>query len=257
MIKAAFFDVDGTLFSHTMHMVPESARKAVHLLRENGIKVFLATGRGIKIIKRVSWGDLEFDGYVTLNGQVCLDSEENILFEAPIKGEDAAYLIDAFQTRKMPLVIIEKDRTYINFINERVRQAQKAVSIPLLPTAEYKGAPIYQMIGYLNRQEAEVLAEKIPNCKITRWYEEGIDIISKDGGKANGIQKILDVYGIKREEIIAFGDGDNDLDMLEFAGIGVAMGNAVKCVKEAADYVTSHIDEDGIWNACRHFNLFE
>ena len=111
------------------------------------------------------------------------------------------------------------------------------------------------MIGYMTRKETENLALKIPNCKITRWYEDGIDIISKDGGKANGIQKILEVYGFTKEEAIAFGDSDNDLEMLEFAGIGVAMGNAVESVKEVADYVTSHIDEDGIWNACKHFGL--
>ena len=197
MIKAAFFDIDGTLFSHTMHKIPDSARKAVHLLRENGVKVFLATGRGIRTLKKVSWGDLVFDGYITLNGQICLDARENVLFEAPI----------------------------------------------------------YQMIGYMTRKETENLAPKIQNCKITRWYEDGIDIISKDGGKDHGIRKILEVHGFTREESIAFGDSDNDLEMLEFAGIGVAMGNAAESVKEVADYVTSHIDEDGIWNACKHFEL--
>lgn len=197
MIKAAFFDIDGILFSHTMHKIPDSARKAVHLLRENGVKVFLATGRGIRTLKKVSWGDLVFDGYITLNGQICLDARENVLFEAPI----------------------------------------------------------YQMIGYMTRKETENLAPKIPNCKITRWYEDGIDIISKDGGKDHGIRKILEVHGFTREESIAFGDSDNDLEMLEFAGIGVAMGNAAESVKEVADYVTSHIDEDGIWNACKHFEL--
>ena len=197
MIKAAFFDIDGILFSHTMHKIPDSARKAVHLLRENGVKVFLATGRGIRTLKKVSWGDLVFDGYITLNGQICLDARENVLFEAPI----------------------------------------------------------YQMIGYMTRKETENLAPKIPNCKITRWYEDGIDIISKDGGKDHGIRKILEAHGFTREESIAFGDSDNDLEMLEFAGIGVAMGNAAESVKEVADYVTSHIDEDGIWNACKHFEL--
>ena len=255
MVKAAFFDIDGTLFSHTMHRIPESARKAIHLLREKGVKVFLATGRGIEAIKKVSWGDLVFDGYITLNGQICLDAEENILFEAPIKGEDAAYLIDAFQTKTMPLAFVERDRTYLNFINETVHLAQESVAIPMLPLGEYTGAPIYQIIGYLTREETMELAPKIPNCKITRWYEDGIDIISKNGGKDNGIQKILDVYGFSREESIAFGDSDNDLEMVEYAGIGVAMGNAVESVKKAADYVTSHIDEDGIWNACEHFGL--
>ena len=255
MIKAAFFDIDGTLFSHTIHAIPESTKRTVKLLREKGIKVFIATGRSLKETKRVPLGDMKFDGYVTLNGQICLDAEEKILFEAPIKGEDGAYLLDAFVNKKFPLAIVEKDRIYINYIDDSVIRAQKSVNIPLLPIKEYQGAPIYQFIGYMNWEETGKIAPKIPNCKITRWYDEGIDIISKDGGKANGIQKVLEFYGMTKEEIIAFGDSDNDMDMLEFAGIGVAMGNAEESVKAVADYVTTDIDEDGIWNACRHLEL--
>ena len=255
MIKAAFFDIDGTLFSHTIHAIPESTKRTVKLLREKGIKVFIATGRSLKETKRVPLGDMKFDGYVTLNGQICLDAEEKILFEAPIKGEDGAYLLDAFVNKKFPLAIVEKERIYINYIDDSVIRAQKSVNIPLLPIKEYQGAPIYQFIGYMNWEETRKIAPKIPNCKITRWYDEGIDIISKDGGKANGIQKVLEFYGMTKEEIIAFGDSDNDMDMLEFAGIGVAMGNAEESVKAVADYVTTDIDEDGIWNACRHLEL--
>ena len=255
MIKAAFFDIDGTLFSHTIHAIPESTKRTVKLLREKGIKVFIATGRSLKETKRVPLGDMKFDGYVTLNGQICLDAEENILFEVPIKGEDGAYLLDAFVNKKFPLAIVEKERIYINYIDDSVIRAQKSVNIPLLPIKEYQGAPIYQFIGYMNWEETGKIAPKIPNCKITRWYDEGIDIISKDGGKANGIQKVLEFYGMTKEEIIAFGDSDNDMDMLEFAGIGVAMGNAEESVKAVADYVTTDIDEDGIWNACRHLEL--
>ncbi len=66
---------------------------------------------------------------------------------------------------------------------------------------------------------------------------------------------MLEIHNLKREEIIAFGDGDNDADMMEFAGIGVAMGNAVAVTKNAADYITDHIDEDGLWNALKHFEI--
>ena len=62
-------------------------------------------------------------------------------------------------------------------------------------------------------------------------------------------------HGIRQEEMIAFGDGENDMEMLQFAGIGVAMGNAEAEVKALADYVTADIDDDGIWKACKHFGL--
>ena len=92
---------------------------------------------------------------------------------------------------------------------------------------------------------------------MTRWNFGGLDIIAPGGGKVTGIRKYLDRCGLQPEEIIAFGDGENDLDMLRFAGIGVAMGNAEVAVKEAADFVTADIDDDGIAKALRHFGLIE
>ena len=71
----------------------------------------------------------------------------------------------------------------------------------------------------------------------------------------NGIQKMMELFRLSREEIIAFGDAENDIDMLKFAGIGVAMGNAFSILKEQADYVTDHIDKDGIWKALKHFQV--
>ena len=75
------------------------------------------------------------------------------------------------------------------------------------------------------------------------------------GGKAAGIQKFLDKEGLTRSNTMAFGDGENDMAMLRYAGIGVAMGNGKETLKEKADYVTTDIDDDGIANALIHFGL--
>ena len=75
------------------------------------------------------------------------------------------------------------------------------------------------------------------------------------GGKSAGMQIFLDKYGFNRSESMAFGDGENDKEMLEYAGIGVAMGNAKDSVKAVADYVTDSVDDNGIENALRHFGL--
>lgn len=255
MIKAAFFDVDGTLFSHSMKKFPESTKEALRLLRKKGIQIFLSTGRSYIEAGKLPWEDIVFDGYVTLNGQVCTDENGKILFGNPIVGEDKEYLLSVFRNHEKPLLLVESDRLYINFINDVVERAQKMVSIPNPEIGEPTGADIYQFIAYFTRAEEEEFMKRIPNCKATRWYEAGVDIIPKDSGKIVGIQKMLEIYGLSREEIIAFGDGDNDAEMLEFAGIGVAMGNAVEITKQKADYVTDHIDEDGLWNALKHFEI--
>ena len=70
-----------------------------------------------------------------------------------------------------------------------------------------------------------------------------------------GIKDILSYYDIKQEETMAFGDGENDIDMLRFVQIGVAMQNAENCVKEAADYITDTSENDGIYKALKHFNI--
>ena len=255
MIKAAFFDVDGTLFSHTMKKFPESTMEALRLLKKKGIKLFLSTGRSYMEAMKLPWEDVVFDGYVTLNGQICNDPEGKILYGNQVTGEDAEYLLKAFTHHEMPLIIVEENRMYINYIDEAVNRAQEYVSIPAPEFGSYEGAPVYQFIAYVTREEDGDFLKKVPNCKLARWFEAGVDIIPKDSGKIIGIQNMLNIHGLQKEEIIAFGDGDNDADMLEYAGIGVAMGNAVAITKEKADYVTDHIDQDGLWNALKHFGI--
>ena len=88
-----------------------------------------------------------------------------------------------------------------------------------------------------------------------RWHPAFVDVTAKGNTKQNGIDQIIRHFGIKLEETMAFGDGGNDISMLRHAGIGVAMGNAKEEVKQAADYVTASIDDDGIAKALKHFGI--
>ena len=100
-----------------------------------------------------------------------------------------------------------------------------------------------------------MLDEILDECSITSWNPTGIDIVARGSGKAAGIAQFIEEQGLDRSEIMAFGDGENDIEMLKYAGIGVAMGNAGDAVKAAADYVTDSVDENGIENALKHFGL--
>lgn len=82
-----------------------------------------------------------------------------------------------------------------------------------------------------------------------------MDIIPATGGKQNGIHEVLKYYSIDQSETMSFGDGKNDIDMFDYTEISVAMGNAEDDVKQAADYVTDDIDEDGLYNALKHFEI--
>jgi hydroxymethylpyrimidine pyrophosphatase-like HAD family hydrolase len=120
---------------------------------------------------------------------------------------------------------------------------------------QYVGEPIYMGVIYCSKDEERPFIEKLQGCHITRWSRHGLDIIPGNGDKLEGIRQYIELKEISRDEIIAFGDGENDIGMLKYAGIGVALGNAGDQVKMSADYVTADIDDDGVWKALQHFQI--
>ena len=104
-------------------------------------------------------------------------------------------------------------------------------------------------------QEEEDLLKNVTTIKCMRWFPKAVDVVSIDGGKGKGIEKILDYYGYTKDEAMAFGDGGNDVDMLTYCGIGIAMGNAMDIAKQASDYITDAVDKNGIIKALQHFHL--
>lgn len=255
MIKAAFFDVDGTLLSHNTASVPVSAREALDQLEQQGILRLIASGRHMSELEDLPGADIAFDGYITLNGQLTLNREKKVIAGHPFTREEKEPLLRLFEERKIPVLLVEEEKRYINFLNEEVVEAQARISSEPPVVGTYGGAELYQVVVYCPKGEEEYLQELVPGCIITRWSPFAVDIIAAGSGKAEGIREYLQKTHIAPEEVIAFGDGENDVDMLKFAGIGVAMGNAEEAVKAAADYVTDAVEADGIAKALKHFGL--
>lgn len=257
-IKAVFFDIDGTLLSHTTYSVPESTKEALRLLKEKGIRTFIATGRHISEMKELPIKDLEFDGYITLNGQYCFNDKE-VIYALPINQEDVDHIIEYVDAKLLPCIFVEDQDMYINFNNEVVETVQKAISTDLPVIGDiHRGYshPIYQVIPYdISKKTTQEILEIMPHCKATCWHPLAMDIIPSEGGKQNGIHQVLEYYSIKQEETMSFGDGHNDIDMFDYTNISIAMGNADDEVKQAAQYVTDDIDNDGIYNALKHFKV--
>ena len=90
-----------------------------------------------------------------------------------------------------------------------------------------------------------------------RWTDSFADIIPAGGGKKEGLRHMLEKYGLDRSECMAFGDGGNDISMLDYAEIGVAMGNSPDSVKAVADHVTESVDQDGICAALRRYGILD
>ena len=256
-IRVIFFDIDGTLLSHRTGIVPPSTISAIRRLQKKGIKVVVATGRDLVEMKKLPLEEIDFDGYLTLNGNICLDKDEKMFAGNEIDPGEVEVLVSIFQAGRIPFVLIGEEKRYINYVDDVVIQTQESTHGTIPDIGEYSGEKIYQCLAFVNSETRQKLEALLDHCTITSWNETGIDIIAKTGGKAAGIQKFLDKEKLRRSQTMAFGDGENDMTMLRYAGLGIAMGNACDALKRDADYVTADIDDDGIEKALIHFGLIE
>lgn len=257
MIKAVFFDIDGTLVSINTHRFPESAKKSIETIRRNGVKVFIATGRHISVINNLE--DVEFDGFITLNGCYCIEGKDNVIFKKSIDRSDVNRFIDYLQKDKMlPCFFLEEDRFTVNYVNDDVKFLMSLMKQDLGRVTDldyFRERDLYQLTAFFKDYQENEVMSLMQNCTAVRWYPTFADIIASGVDKGVGIDQFCDYFGFTREETMAFGDGGNDIEMLSHAGIGVAMGNAGDDVKKYADYITDSVDNDGVYQALRHFGL--
>lgn len=256
MIKAIFFDIDGTLVSHETKRVPESAKEAVKKLREKGYKVFTCSGRHIAEFKNLPLEGLEFDGYILLNGQMYLDENKNYLGGVTFTKEATVSLVKMFEAKKEPLVLVNEEGHYINFVTPKVKIALDEVSTPIPKQKEYEGEALFQATAFYTKEEEEELLKILhSDLRLARWSGKGVDIISAYGGKSSGMKYFMDRFGLKKEEVAAFGDSYNDIDMITYAELGIVMGNGCDELKEIADYITDEVDQDGVVKALLKFGF--
>ena len=257
MVKAIFFDIDGTLVSFKTHEVPRSTIDALDILRKKGIKVFIATGRHYSSINNL--GDLKFDGYVTLNGGYCFAGEDKVIYKHSISDRDIDALIRYLETEEsFPCAFVQEKEIFMNYKDETVEEIFNMLNFPeppIRPLSEMKGKTVYQLVSFFTAEQEKKIMSILSHCESTRWNPLFTDVVPVGGNKSIGMEKILAYFGISREETMAFGDGGNDIPMLEYAGIGVAMGNASEEVQRHADFVTSGVDDEGIVHALKHFHI--
>lgn len=257
MIKAVFFDIDGTLVSFRTHTVPASTVQALAELKKRGIKTFISTGRHLSEINNL--GSLVFDGYITLNGGYCTVAKNRVIYKRTIPAEDIRALI-RYQEETTPFpcsVVIEKGM-YINYHTPEVEKVLELVDLHPLPEralSDFIDQEVLQLTAFFPKEQEKEMMRILPNCEATRWYPTFADIVPAGSNKSVGMDKISHYFGFEHAECMAFGDGGNDISMLKQAHIGIAMGNADSSVKEAADYTTDSVDRNGIYHALKHFGV--
>lgn len=256
MIKAIFFDIDGTLVSFNTHRIPADTLDALRRAESNGIKLFIATGRQHIEAERVLEG-FPFDGYITLNGQYCYTGNE-IVRKRSIDRSDLRALVNRLRQNPYPCEFVEENRLYLNMVDEAVQKSHAAVDLDIPGIEDIQDVPnrdVFQLVAFFDASREAEEMKYLPNCEATRWSPYFADIVPRGGSKRAGIEAMLARFGLTPGECMAFGDGENDIPMLKYVSVGIAMGNSSPLVMEAAADVTGTVDGGGIHEALRRYQI--
>ncbi|CRK80650.1 Cof-type HAD-IIB family hydrolase [Neobacillus massiliamazoniensis] len=255
MKKIVFFDIDGTLLDHEKKL-PNSTKEAIRLLKENGVFTAIATGRAPFMFEGLR-KELEIDSYVSFNGQFVV-FENQVIFENPLQEEDLKRFLSETKKNNHPLIFMN-DQTMKASVNYHsfIETSMGSLKFPH-PDHDvnfFMNRNIYQSLLFCQEQEEKIYFNDFPNFNFIRWHPYSVDILPQGGSKTAGIKKMIERLGFDLEDVFAFGDGLNDLEMLQAVGTGVAMGNSVPEAKEEADLITTDVSEDGIWNGLKELQL--
>ncbi len=260
MHPALFFDIDGTLVSFKTHAIPQSTVEAIRTAKGNGAGVYISTGRPLQLITNLKAIEQYIDGYMTTNGALCFIGSR-IVNRVPIDKCSLERILDDVRDNDYCCIVV--GQSGVRLLNPKpifdevfvkglcVTNIDKSLSAEEIICSE----DIFQLSPFFSSEHEKALMSQISGCVSGRWHPSFTDITSIAADKGNGLLAMVEALGIDLEQTIAFGDGGNDIPILRAAGIGIAMGNACDEVKQAADYTTSSVDDDGIVKALQHFGV--
>lgn len=250
-IKIAFFDIDGTLIDMSKQYPSENTKRALMKLKEKNILICLATGRSPMTLPRLD--GICVDAMLTYNGSYCFEAQ-HILFSNPIPQNDVKTIIKNASLISRPVMIATKNKMVANGKDADLVEYTAFAGREVVVSKDFEkiieNENIYQVMLGCRAEDYGRLMKNVQNAKITAWWNRAVDIIPLSSGKGLGIRKVLEYYHLDSSEAIAFGDGNNDMDMLRAVGVGIAMGNASEELKQMADGVCSSATEDGIYHYC-------
>ena len=257
-IKIIFFDIDDTLRNSKTGFVPSTIPTVFKQLRDKGILTGIATGRGIfGVVPEIK--ALKPDFFVTLNGAYIEEKKGNVIYSNKIAKDKVEEYITWTKEVGIDYGLVGSHAAKLSRRTEMISQAID----PIYPDLEvdpdfYQKEDIYQMWTFEEQGDDLVLPDTLASTlRMVRWHEHSSDVVPISGSKAAGVAKVVDQLGLKPENVMVFGDGLNDLELFDYAGISVAMGISHDKIKEKADYITKTLEEDGVFNALEGFGMVE
>lgn len=249
-VKIIFFDIDGTLVDPATGNIPPKTREALKRLHEKGILLAIATGRPTASLPDLT--GLPFDAFCAFNGSLCYTQKE-IIHSVPIPPEDVRKVIHNAAAIGRPVTVAVRHRLAANGWDQDLADYYALAGLVLTVAEDFESVleeNVYQMMLGCRESDHPAIIRGTKGTDITFAWNRAADVIPAGSGKAQAIEKILAYYGLDPSQAMAFGDGCNDMDMLQTVGTGVAMGNGDERVKAIADAVCGHVAEDGIYHYC-------
>lgn len=252
-IQAAIFDVDGTLFDYREKKIHDSTVDAIDRLREQGVTIIIASGRSYPLLGEECLRKIPADYYVTANGHCIQDSLGKELFSHRFSFEQTQQVVEL--TRKYGNGLLMKYTDFSCLYSRPEEMFQVFNNIGLSRDVfkvctemnyHYRELPI----GFTIRGADEIKQELAAISDVFRvelFHDvTECDVFSPALNKMTALRHLTDMLGIAPENCIAFGDSRNDIEMIRWAGMGVAMGNSCQDLKDVADTVCGSSWEDGI-----------
>lgn len=256
-------DMDGTLLNSEgkiSHKTCDAIKKAV----DTGVVFTVSSGRPIQgILKYGEFLPLKFPE-ITYNGAMIVNpNNREILFHKPLEKDDALKILKLGEERSVTICLWCENRLFVNRIDERVNKYKRLSGVEsiLIDSKEAlaeKG--VTKILWYDEAEKIEIFQEALQNESFNEVTfctskPEFLEFFNSGVSKAAAMEFLGKLYGINREEMIAIGDGDNDLAMIEYAGLGISMENGSEKVKKAAGYITASNDQNGVALAIEKFIL--
>lgn len=262
-IKLLVFDIDGTLVAYGKNAVEPSAQQAINLAKKNGYHLLIATGRTYYYIHDDVLENVNPEHYVTINGACITDGQGNILTAKRFTKEEVEIMRRYAEDNNLALGFKHNNivaafgnaELFIKSYNNRGTKHSvfdNTKSTPLYETELPMGVFIFA-----SRDHKEKLQKLLPHLEIAYGVGDTMELFPQGVDKSEAIESVIKEYGYTWDNVLSCGDAGNDIAMLEKAAIGVAMGNAEDYVKQHADYVTSDIEDNGIYNALKQYNIIE
>lgn len=247
-IKAAFFDIDWTLFDDKESKWDYPSIEAIKRLQKQGVKVFICTARPYASFKWLGALDLgiKWDGFVASAGGYAF-ADGKYIFTSKMEKKDVEEFIALALKRKKSLELVElEERKLIAPLNEEGKEHFARFKEYVPPLKEYEGEDVEGISFFADEKEDELFQKTFPHLVYWRYTPYSVDVMPFQHKKGDGIKHILAYYGFSKDEAMAIGDDLQDLTMAEAVSFFVSMGNGKEEVKKVASFVTKEIWNSGV-----------